>query len=69
MQVHDELLLEVNPSLVKEAASLLQVTMEGAASLLGNSIRLTTCLIFFIYSIFKLKKIQLLQFSFQCLFM
>ena len=35
-QVHDELVLEVDPSFVKEAASLLQKSMENAASLLGK---------------------------------
>ncbi|XP_050938206.1 helicase and polymerase-containing protein TEBICHI isoform X2 [Cucumis melo] len=34
LQVHDELVLEVDPSVVKEAASLLQKSMENAASLL-----------------------------------
>lgn len=35
-QVHDELVLEVDPSVVKEAATLLQKSMENAASLLGK---------------------------------
>lgn len=35
-QVHDELVLEVDPSVVKEAAALLQKSMENAASLLGK---------------------------------
>ncbi|XP_065858049.1 helicase and polymerase-containing protein TEBICHI isoform X2 [Euphorbia lathyris] len=34
LQVHDELVLEVDPSVVKEAASLLQIGMEKAALLL-----------------------------------
>ncbi|CAK9312933.1 unnamed protein product [Citrullus colocynthis] len=34
LQVHDELVLEVDPSVVKEAAALLQKSMENAASLL-----------------------------------
>ncbi|XP_022131667.1 helicase and polymerase-containing protein TEBICHI isoform X3 [Momordica charantia] len=34
LQVHDELVLEVDPSMVKEAAALLQISMENAASLL-----------------------------------
>jgi DNA polymerase theta len=33
--VHDELVLEVDPSMVAEAAKLLQICMENAASLLG----------------------------------
>ena len=35
IQVHDELVLEVDPSVVKEAALLLQMGMENAALLLG----------------------------------
>jgi DNA polymerase I-like protein with 3'-5' exonuclease and polymerase domains len=35
IQVHDELVLEVDPSLINEAAVLLQMSMEDAASLLG----------------------------------
>lgn len=35
IQVHDELVLEVDPSVVKEAALLLQMCMESAAFLLG----------------------------------
>ena len=35
-QVHDELVLEVDPSVIKEAAALLQKSMENAASLLGK---------------------------------
>ncbi|KAK9273993.1 hypothetical protein L1049_018807 [Liquidambar formosana] len=34
LQVHDELVLEVDPSVVKEAGLLLQMSMESAASLL-----------------------------------
>ncbi|KAL5558793.1 hypothetical protein UlMin_035004 [Ulmus minor] len=34
LQVHDELVLEVDPSVTKEAASLLQMSMENAALLL-----------------------------------
>lgn len=34
LQVHDELVLEVDPSLINEAALLLQMSMEDAASLL-----------------------------------
>ncbi|GLU01406.1 hypothetical protein SLE2022_187150 [Rubroshorea leprosula] len=34
LQVHDELVLEVEPSVIKEAALLLQMSMESAASLL-----------------------------------
>lgn len=34
-QVHDELVLEVDPSYAKEAAMLLQTSMENAVSLLG----------------------------------
>ncbi|XP_024930711.1 helicase and polymerase-containing protein TEBICHI isoform X3 [Ziziphus jujuba] len=34
LQVHDELVLEVDPSMIKEAALLLQMCMENAASLL-----------------------------------
>ncbi|XP_059460849.1 helicase and polymerase-containing protein TEBICHI isoform X2 [Corylus avellana] len=34
LQVHDELVLEVDPSLIKEAALLLQMSMENAALLL-----------------------------------
>ncbi|XVE71071.1 hypothetical protein DITRI_Ditri10aG0120700 [Diplodiscus trichospermus] len=34
LQVHDELVLEVDPSVIKEAASLLQTSMENAVSLL-----------------------------------
>ncbi|EEF45923.1 DNA polymerase theta, putative [Ricinus communis] len=34
LQVHDELVLEVDPPVIKEAASLLQAGMENAASLL-----------------------------------
>lgn len=34
LQVHDELVLEVDPSVIKEAALLLQTSMENAASLL-----------------------------------
>lgn len=34
LQVHDELILEVDPSMVKEAALLLQMSMENATSLL-----------------------------------
>ena len=40
-QVHDELVLEVDHCVIKEAVSLLQMSMENAASLLG------TCLISF----------------------
>ena len=35
VQVHDELVLEVDPSYAKEAAMLLQSRMENAVSLLG----------------------------------
>ena len=35
VQVHDELVLEVDPSYAKEAAMLLQYSMENAVSLLG----------------------------------
>lgn len=35
MQVHDELVLEVDPSYVNEAARLLQTSMQNAVSLLG----------------------------------
>jgi hypothetical protein len=35
IQVHDELVLEVDPSVIKEAALLLQMSMENAALLLG----------------------------------
>lgn len=35
MQVHDELVLEVVPSYAKEAAMLLQSSMENAVLLLG----------------------------------
>lgn len=35
IQVHDELVLEVDPSVIKEAALLLQTSMENAVSLLG----------------------------------
>jgi len=35
IQVHDELVLEVDPSYVKLAAMLLQTSMENAVSLLG----------------------------------
>lgn len=35
MQVHDELVLEVDPSMIREAALLLQTCMENAALLLG----------------------------------
>ena len=35
IQVHDELVLEVDPSLINEAALLLQMSMEDAAALLG----------------------------------
>ncbi|KAG6739360.1 hypothetical protein POTOM_056954 [Populus tomentosa] len=35
LQVHDELVLEVDPSLINEAALLLQMSMEDAASLLA----------------------------------
>lgn len=34
-QVHDELVLEADPSVVKEAGVLLQTCMEKAVSLLG----------------------------------
>ncbi|XP_062109140.1 helicase and polymerase-containing protein TEBICHI [Humulus lupulus] len=34
LQVHDELVLEADPSVIKEAASLLQMSMENATSLL-----------------------------------
>lgn len=34
-QVHDELVLEVEPSYLKEAGLLLKTCMESAASLLG----------------------------------
>ncbi|KAM3687742.1 hypothetical protein ACB098_10G100000 [Castanea mollissima] len=34
LQVHDELVLEVDPSMIKEAALLLQMSMENAALLL-----------------------------------
>lgn len=34
LQVHDELVLEVDPSMVAEAGRLLQISMENAASLL-----------------------------------
>jgi hypothetical protein len=33
--VHDELVIEVDPSMVAEAGKLLQICMENAASLLG----------------------------------
>ena len=33
--MHDELVLEVDPSMVAEAGKLLQISMETAASLLG----------------------------------
>lgn len=36
VQVHDELVLEVDQSVVKEAALLLKMGMENAASLLGT---------------------------------
>lgn len=35
IQVHDELVLEVDPSVIKEAALLLKTSMENAVSLLG----------------------------------
>lgn len=35
IQVHDELVLEADPSVIKEAALLLQTSMENAVSLLG----------------------------------
>lgn len=35
LQVHDELVLETDPSVVKEAGLLLQTCMESAMSLLG----------------------------------
>lgn len=35
-QVHDELVLEVDPSVIKEAALLLKTSMENAVSLLGS---------------------------------
>jgi len=35
MQVHDELVLEVDPSILREAGMLLKMCMENAASLLG----------------------------------
>lgn len=35
LQVHDELVMEVDPSLTKEAALLLRMSMENAALLLG----------------------------------
>lgn len=44
-QVHDELVLEVDPSVVKEAASLLQKSMENAASLLGKYAAFTVFLL------------------------
>jgi DNA polymerase I-like protein with 3'-5' exonuclease and polymerase domains len=44
IQVHDELVLEVDPSLINEAAVLLQMSMEDAASLLGM------CSILFFFS-------------------
>lgn len=37
LQVHDELVLEADPSVIKEAGLLLQMSMERAASLLGMS--------------------------------
>lgn len=40
IQVHDELVLEVDPSVIKETALLLRISMENAASLLGNYILL-----------------------------
>lgn len=43
-QVHDELVLEVDPSMVKEAAALLQISMENAASLLGKYAASIFCL-------------------------
>lgn len=33
--MHDELVLEAEPRMVAEAAKLVQISMEGAASLLG----------------------------------
>ena len=35
LQVHDELVLEADPSVIKEAGLLLEKTMESAATLLG----------------------------------
>lgn len=35
IQVHDELVLEVDPAVIKEAALLLQTSMENAALLRG----------------------------------
>ena len=35
VQVHDELVLEVDPSVMKEAGLLLKMSMENSTSLLG----------------------------------
>lgn len=42
-QVHDELVLEADPSVIKEAGWLLQTSMEKAASLLGMSSEVNLC--------------------------
>lgn len=44
--MHDELVLEVDPSMVAEAGKLLQISMETAASLLGIIFALNCLLIF-----------------------
>jgi hypothetical protein len=49
IQVHDELVLEVDPSLIKEAAFLLQMSMENAALLLG------ICLVFIVHILYILR--------------
>lgn len=52
-QVHDELVLEVDSTVVKEAAFLLQKCMESAAMLLGTSS--SRCLIFLlVWELFSL---------------
>ncbi|RWW02033.1 hypothetical protein BHE74_00010665 [Ensete ventricosum] len=52
--VHDELVLEVDPGIIKEAGILLQMNMENAASLLGTSrqnIGCLNCLAFLFFSL------------------
>lgn len=48
VQVHDELVLEVDPSVMKEAGLLLKMTMENSTSLLGMSFAFTSYIYLFL---------------------
>lgn len=53
-QVHDELVLEADPSVLKEAGLLLRMSMETAASLLGMNCRiLHNVICFYSFSSFE----------------